>query len=541
MAILVAIAVIMYVVLRLATNPLTTYLTTLVLVTLLLYGLIYWIAFLLLSRAVRLLPPAPRGPLDPNQRQFRIAMHGCTVFLLVVGWLINHYWLPSRYHPLTLVGDAGFFLYVAVVARGLAGGGRLAGFAPPIASATVLVAALAVSANLHTTEEAPRKVQALRTLPYVTWVQSNHPNEEAGVTYHTPEKSWNGLNFFNSIYRSAAYVMDMSGNILHEWSVTMDDDPGWHHAEPCPNGDLLAIVNDRTLVRVDWNSNLVGSESSSHYHHDVAIANNGDIYALTLKDEVVKLFGVPVPSTVDYVTVLTPGLEVREEFSLLEPLKSEVPVRTLISIYEWLLRPANLVAMIRSRINGVPGYGIPNLLHANSIEIIDRDIDDTIRRGHLLFCSRTLNLIGVLDPQGQSILWKWGGGILDGPHHPTLLENGNILVFDNGYYRGYTRILEIEPATGDIVWEYEYEPREQFFSPTRGSNQRLPNGNTLITNSDAGHAFEVTAKGEIVWEFYDGPKSVGNHEREAMYRLMRLYDLDNYPALRALQQSSEGG
>ena len=31
--------------------------------------------------------------------------------------------------------------------------------------------------------------------------------------------------------------------------------------------------------------------------------------------------------------------------------------------------------------------------------------------------------------------------------------------------------------------------------------QRLPNGNTLITESDAGRVFEVTEGGDIVWEF----------------------------------------
>jgi hypothetical protein len=29
----------------------------------------------------------------------------------------------------------------------------------------------------------------------------------------------------------------------------------------------------------------------------------------------------------------------------------------------------------------------------------------------------------------------------------------------------------------------------------------LPNGNTLITESDTGHVFEVTPAGERVWEF----------------------------------------
>jgi len=34
-------------------------------------------------------------------------------------------------------------------------------------------------------------------------------------------------------------------------------------------------------------------------------------------------------------------------------------------------------------------------------------------------------------------------------------------------------------------------------------NQRLPNGNTLITESTQGRIFEVTPENEIVWEYYN--------------------------------------
>jgi hypothetical protein len=72
-------------------------------------------------------------------------------------------------------------------------------------------------------------------------------------------------------------------------------------------------------------------------------------------------------------------------------------------------------------------------------------------------------------------------------------------MFDNGTYRGYSRILELNPETEEVVWSYE-DP-ENFFSPYRAGVQRLPNSNTLICESDAGRIFEVTPEGEIVWDF----------------------------------------
>jgi Arylsulfotransferase (ASST) len=40
-----------------------------------------------------------------------------------------------------------------------------------------------------------------------------------------------------------------------------------------------------------------------------------------------------------------------------------------------------------------------------------------------------------------------------------------------------------------------------FDSAIRSSQQRLANGNTLITESSGGRVLEVTAAGDIVWQF----------------------------------------
>src|SRR5262249_35874044 len=65
----------------------------------------------------------------------------------------------------------------------------------------------------------------------------------------------------------------------------------------------------------------------------------------------------------------------------------------------------------------------------------------------------------------------------------------------------YSRVIEINPATNEIAWKYQDKPTWNFFSPRMGYAQRLPNGNTLITESSFGRFFEVTKEGEIVWEY----------------------------------------
>jgi hypothetical protein len=103
----------------------------------------------------------------------------------------------------------------------------------------------------------------------------------------------------------------------------------------------------------------------------------------------------------------------------------------------------------------------------------------------------------------------------------------NLLVFDNGVWAGYgqpnpasptdrqnarrdhSRVLEIDPISLQIVWQYT--PVEagfvmpldasRFYSPFIRSAQRLPNGNTLITEGSDGRIFEVARDHELVWEY----------------------------------------
>jgi hypothetical protein len=130
---------------------------------------------------------------------------------------------------------------------------------------------------------------------------------------------------------------------------------------------------------------------------------------------------------------------------------------------------------------------------------------------------RTINSIAILDPRNLEVLWAWGPGNLYRQHHPTLLESGNIIIFDNGHRR--SQIVEVDPLTFKVVWRYA--PRKGFLSRFRGSVQRLPNGNTLITESDRGYVFEVTPSQEIVWRFAN-PDVTNDNMRIAIWRMTRF-------------------
>ncbi|MFQ6031114.1 MAG: hypothetical protein ACE5Q6_26930, partial [Dehalococcoidia bacterium] len=97
-----------------------------------------------------------------------------------------------------------------------------------------------------------------------------------------------------------------------------------------------------------------------------------------------------------------------------------------------------------------------------------------------------------------------GPGEISHQHHPTYLDNGRVLLFDNGAHRrgvNHSRVLEMEPETNEIAWEYHGDPIISFYSYNISGAERQPNGNTLICEGAPGRIFEVTPQGQIVWEY----------------------------------------
>ena len=168
-------------------------------------------------------------------------------------------------------------------------------------------------------------------------------------------------------------------------------------------------------------------------------------------------------------------------------------------------------------------------LHANVVEwmrqpqLIGRH--EIYGKNHVLVCIRNQDTLVLIDWDTRKLVWAWGQGELSGPHDATLLPSGNILVFDNGLGRNWSRVVEVNPVTREIVWEYQAPEKYSFYSATRGANQRLANGNTLITESDRGRVFEITPEGEIVWEFLNS-NMTDKREPSVIVRMRRFDEFD---------------
>ena len=131
-----------------------------------------------------------------------------------------------------------------------------------------------------------------------------------------------------------------------------------------------------------------------------------------------------------------------------------------------------------------------------------------------LISFRILNTVALADRATGEFRWKWGPGQISHQHNPTLLGNGHVLLLDNGAHRrglSYSRVIEVNPDTNEIVWEYRGKPMNSFFTHFTGGAQRLANGNTLITEGANGRLFEVTPNCEVVWEYISPFFAEGNN------------------------------
>ncbi|MGE8477765.1 MAG: aryl-sulfate sulfotransferase [Pseudomonas shirazensis] len=128
------------------------------------------------------------------------------------------------------------------------------------------------------------------------------------------------------------------------------------------------------------------------------------------------------------------------------------------------------------------------------------------RDGKVILSLRSVSAVIAVDKASDRVLWRLGHDLVAQQHCPSELEDGRILIFDNGISRPHvsmphSRVIEVDPHTQRIEWQYADSPGYAFFTPFMGGAQRLHNGNTLITEANFGRLFEVTRAGEVVWEY----------------------------------------
>jgi hypothetical protein len=342
-----------------------------------------------------------------------------------------------------------------------------------------------------------------------------------GLRALDPARTSPGLTLFTpSPGDGSVWLINANGKPVHSWRLPY---PG-QYAYITEQGTLFfngkipgetfiakAPFGCGVALEADWNGRILWEVRNPNHHHDGRLLKNGNV---------ILLCAAELPADVAArVKGGMPGTEVSGRMwadYLVEVTKEG---RTVWECRTWEhLDPAEypipLVQNLRAE-----------WTHGNSvIELSD---------GNLLISFRNISTVMKIDRSSGRVLWKLGTPTLSGQHAPVELPNGNILIFDNGPTRldqtfPFSRVIEVDPATNEIAWEYHDGNPQSFYSDRISNAQRLPNGNTLINEGMFGRFFEVTPAGEVVWEYVNphfGPASKPPQtQTNSVFRVYRYSD-----------------
>ena len=386
-----------------------------------------------------------------------------------------------------------------------------------------------------------------------------------GTTIYDPSQSWNGYTIFQA-KELGALLIDMNGKEVKLWK-------GLHGLpnKMLPGGQVLGATGERNtqygmqdfldVVQVDWEGKVTWRFNKYEYiedpgeepqwmarnHHDFQREGNPVGYYAPGMDPLTNGGNTLI---LCHKNVRNPDIS---DKLLLDDCFIEVDWAGEI-IWEWVLsehfhefdwsEEARNILFRNPNVRNCGG----DWMHVNSMSALGPNRwfdagDARFRPENIIWSARETNIVAITDKKSGKIVWKIGPdyntspalrrlGWMIGNHHAHLIPRGlpgegNLLIFDNGGWAGYgapnpgaptgiknalrdySRVLEMDPLTLKIVWQYT--PAEagyrmpldanRFYSPFISSAQRLPNGNTLITEGSGGRLIEVTADHRIVWEY----------------------------------------
>jgi Arylsulfotransferase (ASST) len=317
-----------------------------------------------------------------------------------------------------------------------------------------------------------------------------------GLIAHDPGRAQAGYTLFAPMFGDGSvYLVDMDGTVAHTWRMPYS--PGLY-GYLLDNGHLFyggKVRQDLArfeawprfkggiVMEVDWHGRVVWELRHPDHHHDARRLANGNVLLLCLRALPAELAarvrgglsGTEADGTIyaDYLIEITTRGEVVWEWRSWEHLDpAAYPITPQDRRAEWT--------------------------HGNTVA--------ETAEGHIVVSFRNISTVVMIERATGKLVWTLGGPPLAQQHDPRPLANGNLLIFDNGTHRRdhpatFSRVIEVDPRTSSIVWEYTDPSLFEFFSPYISGAQRLANGNTLVCEGCHGRIFEVTREGEVAWEF----------------------------------------
>jgi hypothetical protein len=411
-----------------------------------------------------------------------------------------------------------------------------------------------------------------------------------GTTIFEPQKCWSGYTIFQP-REIGATLIDMNGNVCNRWrGIKGLPGPnkilpgGYVMGSTGVRNPRYGFQDNLDLVQADWDGRVVWRFNKyesikdprhkrtwmARQHHDFQRQGNPVGYYAPGLSPLVDRGNTLIVCHASLKSAAISDKPLLDDTVIEVNWDGEIIWKWVCSEHFEEIGFGEDARNVLARNPGVmkAGGGLGDWMHLNSASFLgpNRLADSGDARFHpdnIIWSGRETNVLAIIDRKSGRLVWQVGPnyaasealrtlGQIIGPHHVHMIPRGlpgegNILVFDNGGWAGYgapnpgaptgrrnalrdySRVLEFEPVTLGVVWEYPERKGEagfgtvsgSLYSPLMSSAQRLPNGNTLITEGNSGRIFEVTAEFEVVWEYvnpYFGKKSRQN----MIYRAYRV-------------------
>ena len=359
------------------------------------------------------------------------------------------------------------------------------------------------------------------------------------------------------------YMINNSVNVLHTWQHPrgvasmpyLKPDSSIIYPFRVQNPSMSNGGVGGGIAHIDWNNDILWqvqiANNTYQHHHDIQPLPNGNILVIAWERKTAaEAFAI------GRQIINNPLNQMWSEAILeIEPIGSD----SFNLVWEWhlwdhLIQDADstlpnygvvsehpeLIDINYGNVGGTQGPGISHAdwMHLNAIDY-NTDLDQ------IVISSRTMGEIYIIDHstttaeaashsdgnsgKGGDLLYRWGNPQvydrgngsdqqLNAQHGVNWIPanypgGGHLICYNNNYQANNSAVFEINmpvDSTGNYpinatdafgpsgpFWMYS----GGFHSNVQSGAFRLPNGNTLITEADDAHMFEVTFDGSVVWNY----------------------------------------
>jgi hypothetical protein len=258
-----------------------------------------------------------------------------------------------------------------------------------------------------------------------------------GLRACDPKKAFAGFTLFapHFVGSKTVYLINLGGKVVHSWNLPYSPGLSGYLTERgtlffngrSPEENFLSRFPFKggVVLEADWNGNVLWEVRHPDHHHHGILLRNGNVLLHCMgqvPEEIARrVKGGMVEK--DMQSGQYAPLSKAEAGKMYSDYIAEV-TRAGETVWEW-----RTWEYLDPEADGISEIQAPRTMWAqgNSVqELPDGDILASFRP--------TSTVVRIARKTGQ-IVWKLGPPMVAGQHAPTLLANGNILIFDNGTHR----------------------------------------------------------------------------------------------------------